>query len=54
MDYWSEHPPTHILVAAFMNAKGSATKSKAAPQQPDLDKLKEEIAALGGSVNAKE
>lgn len=53
-EYWAEHPPTHVLVAAFMQAKSGSKPKKPGAPQLDTDKLKEEIAALGGNVNLKD
>ena len=42
--YWEDHPPTHILVAAFMGVK---PKKKG---KPDIDQMIAEFAGMGFEV----
>jgi len=33
MNYWAKHPPTHVLVAAYLGFKGGGTQAQQAPEQ---------------------
>jgi hypothetical protein len=45
VDYWSDNPPTHILLKSFMGYEG---KSKATPTIPDEQELKNIVGVFNG------
>ena len=50
-DYWQEHPPTHLLVAAFMGYEATPKKPACGPDNPgSLADLISSFQAIGGIV----
>jgi hypothetical protein len=49
LDYWGDHPPVHILLAAFMGVK-SSKKGLAAKSSHDLEDIIGDFAAAGFAV----
>ena len=62
MAYWMDHPPTHVLVGAYlMNAKARSNRRRKGnhqdiprnDQQGELEELAREVNLAGGSVLKK-
>jgi len=52
LEYWSDYPPTHILVSAYlMGGKRSSNRKKA--NRNELDELVQAVSAAGGTLNHK-
>jgi hypothetical protein len=45
-DYWQQHPPVHIMVAAYLGIKPAATSNISTPVQNDESELAEFLAML--------
>jgi hypothetical protein len=54
MAYWKEHPPTHVLVAAYlMGGKRSSAGKTRRQAQSDLGDLTQAVSFAGGRLNKK-
>ena len=51
--YWQNHPPTHILVGAYLSGgkKLSSTKRRQTAGHPKFDELTHAVALAGGTLN---
>jgi hypothetical protein len=45
-DYWQQHPPLHIMVAAYLGIKPATTSNTSTPVQNDESELAEFLAML--------
>jgi hypothetical protein len=51
-EYWQNHPPVHLLVAAYLTG-GKRGSNHTGRNRDKLDELVQTIAGLGGSVTKK-
>lgn len=51
MEYWQEHPPVHILMAAKLGLKSRRSRRKSSPKNEDMEKMISDFAGAGFTVN---
>jgi hypothetical protein len=51
-EYWQNHPPVHVLVAAYLTG-GKRSSTHTGQNRNKLDELVQAISGLGGSITKK-
>ncbi len=49
-DYWQDHPPTHLLVGAYVLGGSRKGKPGQGSQHNNLNELKQMVASAGGGI----